>query len=315
MSKWRGEIAQDAFVAALVHWRKVSGYDNPVRGSGGSRSATPFVPRNGLRPAELRLAGRENRQRHRDRRPGGRRVAACCATRRSRLVLPARSPRVRSCADARLFAGHGEDPSVEGASDVGDSAWRGAGLMGLDDRMRNAMRSERHDVGTPPAAEELRQRARRRVRRRTQLGAAVMAVVIGSSVLAITRDAKHTKREPAAVRASRRAGRPNDREVRHRAQHRQARRFDRERDCRRKRRPARRLRDRVGARSVATVQDFRRSRSVQASAGIAATPARRRDDRQAIRWRAAARSRSQPTTDRCGCCVTSRSATSTSRPT
>ena len=74
--------------------------------------------------------------------------------------------------------------------------------MGLDDRMRNAMRSERHDVGTPPAAEELRQRARRRVRRRTQLGAAVMAVVIGSSVLAITRDAKHTKREPAAVRAS-----------------------------------------------------------------------------------------------------------------
>ena len=147
------EIAQDAFVAALVHWRKVSRYDNPgawVRRVA-IRDAVRAAKRARARPSFDSRAERTDSDTVIDVRAAIASLPAGAA-RRSRLVLPGRSPRVRSCAGARLFAGHGEDPPVEGAvPDVGDSARRGAGLMGLDDRMRNAMRSERDDVGRTSA--------------------------------------------------------------------------------------------------------------------------------------------------------------------
>jgi uncharacterized protein YfaS (alpha-2-macroglobulin family) len=71
--------------------------------------------------------------------------------------------------------------------------------MGLDDRMRDAMRELPADAGDANGAppDELRSRARRRVRARngTRLGAAAMALVLVAGAIAITRDDHRARQE------------------------------------------------------------------------------------------------------------------------
>src|SRR5947209_8525006 len=79
--------------------------------------------------------------------------------------------------------------------------------MGLDDRMRDAMRGSHDDADNAADAggaspDELRRRARSRVRvrRGTRLGAAAMAIVLVVGAVVITRDDHHAQRELASGR-------------------------------------------------------------------------------------------------------------------